>query len=672
MKSTSTFFMLLLMATFHQTFSQQPTFDFIKNVAFNSNADIQMHRITIAEDGSIYVAGMSDLGDAYFANGDTITDNTLPFRRDGFIAKFDATGNVIWTKEFDSGDQYGLGGIEVDRDENIYLAGRSEDTTLIDGLTIPDHTFYWFKLDSNGVRLDYEYYQSTSAMQGSFVKLAVDSIGNSYVSGLFNGSMTIGSNTYGASNGSCFMFKINDQGNLAWSKQINSGYAGKLLIAQNGNLIYGGICNRGASFGTFTCASTNTAQRSNPLLSEIDASTGNPLWILNPQGNRGGNIVDIHQITDGSYVFGGAFGDDSQPRASNRLNFGNGITAESAGSPLHPLFGTKSSYLAKADASGNPIWAKRVGQRLDPYDNVKKIIGHGDSIYVMGQTRDTNYLYNANDSIAIRTFNNSAFVATVDGNGGFQKVRPIAVFNNSIGLGLMDAGVDPNGSLYITGSFDEDYKYSDQNTLVLTGRNDAALGKVGNLDPFTLPVPQNLRTTQKNRTEIFTGYYEYDADIAWSPVANVYGYVLTSVNGYNQVDEEVFHQINDTTGIIVIGNSSGLSYSAKVSSHKYDVLSLSTSIMDTSGVTITSIKGLDKANAYIKYYPNPTENLLNISSSEKINSVRVINIAGQTLMFQSMSQLTNCTLTLADLPSGIYFIEVSGEDFKEIQKVQKR
>lgn len=671
MKSRFTLFAFLCFVSV-MAYAQPSTYAFLKNIAFNPNGEINANKIVIADDGSIYIAGTSDLDDAIFANGDTIRDNGLRFRRDGWLAKFDPSGNVIWTKEFDQGDQYGLGGIELDQNENIYVTGRSEDTTNIDGVIVPDDSFYWMKLDSNGNRQNHVFFKSTAAMQNSFVGFAVDSLGNTYMSGLFNGTITIGPNSYFASNGSCFLLKLNNTGQLQWSQQITSGFPSVLKVAQNGNLIYGGICNRGASFGSFTCATTNTASRSNPIVSEMNANNGTPIWVVNPQCNRGGGINGIHQMNDGSYIFGGTYGDDNQARLSNRLNFGGNITLEPAASPFSPFFGARSNYVAKIDASGNVQWAKRVGQREDPETNVEHIVGYGDSVYVVGTTRDTNYLYKGTDSIAIRTFNRAIMIATIDANGDFQKVRPSLLFKDDVAPGFFDVDVAKDGSLYAVGSFDENYRYGLSDSLVVTGREDVYLAKINSLDPLTVPAPTNLRTLSKGQRNITPSFSVYIATVGWDGNNNVFGYVLDYKDGYTSPFNYTTFSNTNVSHTFDVGYASGLTFSAVVKSHFMDVVSLnSNQLIDTSSAMTTHIDVLEDKEAFVSIYPNPAKAQIFIESSEHIERIIIRSITGKAIKSIEVNSTKMTTVPLDDLSTGFYFVETIGMNFRQIQKINK-
>lgn len=73
----------------------------------------------------------------------------------------------------------------------------------------------------------------------------------------------------------------------------------------------------------------------------------------------------------------------------------------------------------------------------------------------------------------------------------------------------------------------------------------------------------------------------------------------------------------------------------------------------------------------IKIYPNPVENLLNISSKETIKSVSVYNLAGQKLI--SNSKIVNGQMNVSSLPKGNYVFRLELENKKiETFKIVKK
>ena len=79
------------------------------------------------------------------------------------------------------------------------------------------------KLDSLGNSLWTLDLQSNSTIWDYVTDLVTDSAGNSYVTGYFFNTISIGTytlNNTGSSFGNVFLTKINTNGNVLWAKQI--------------------------------------------------------------------------------------------------------------------------------------------------------------------------------------------------------------------------------------------------------------------------------------------------------------------------------------------------------------------------------------------------------------------------------------------------------------------
>jgi len=60
----------------------------------------------------------------------------------------------------------------------------------------------------------------------------------------------------------------------------------------------------------------------------------------------------------------------------------------------------------------------------------------------------------------------------------------------------------------------------------------------------------------------------------------------------------------------------------------------------------------------LTYFPNPVTNTLTLQADSKITSVNVVNVLGQTVVHQNVSNSKNIKLDVSDLASGTYFIKV--------------
>ncbi len=90
----------------------------------------------------------------------------------------------------------------------------------------------------------------------------------------------------------------------------------------------------------------------------------------------------------------------------------------------------------------------------------------------------------------------------------------------------------------------------------------------------------------------------------------------------------------------------------------------SVKVEGTLGVT-------DFSKALISYYPNPTENILNFSSTEIISNMSIVNLLGQKVM-EVKTNSNQGQIDLSDLPSGNYILNANTEYGLETFKIVKK
>ncbi|WP_339887519.1 choice-of-anchor L domain-containing protein [uncultured Flavobacterium sp.] len=96
-----------------------------------------------------------------------------------------------------------------------------------------------------------------------------------------------------------------------------------------------------------------------------------------------------------------------------------------------------------------------------------------------------------------------------------------------------------------------------------------------------------------------------------------------------------------------------------------------TNTFQTQFVNALNVENKTLSNFVI--YPNPTNDILNIQNRENsiITKVNVIDLLGKTI-FTSKYEISNVTVDLSNLNSGIYFVEIYSNDLKTVQKVIKK
>jgi len=206
--------------------------------------------------GNCYLTGIFD-GTASFGPY-TLTSSG---QRDIFTAKLDTSGNWLWA--FRAGgtfDDYGRG-IAVDASGNAYLtryfywiASFGPYTLMSSGY----NDIFAAKLDPNGNFLWAVRAGGTSLDSG--FDIAVDAVGNCYLTGIFRGNAGFGPYTLTSSGDyDIFVAKLDTYGNWLWAVRAGGAYEDHgigIAMDSAGNCYLAGYFYGSASFGPYTLTSS--------------------------------------------------------------------------------------------------------------------------------------------------------------------------------------------------------------------------------------------------------------------------------------------------------------------------------------------------------------------------------------------------------------------------------
>jgi hypothetical protein len=93
---------------------------------------------------------------------------------------------------------------------------------------------------------------------------------------------------------------------------------------------------------------------------------------------------------------------------------------------------------------------------------------------------------------------------------------------------------------------------------------------------------------------------------------------------------------------------------------------------DVFAVLIDLVLSANDSNfASLKYYPNPVVSTFNMSYSETITQVTVMNMLGQSVMKQS-NETNAVSIDMSSLPAGTYMVQIESHDMSTLVKVVKR
>jgi hypothetical protein len=201
-----------------------------------TTADDCSYGIAVDASRNVYVTGYTE---------GNLDGNINAGSADIFLVKYDTNGNKIWTRQLGT-DQRDIGwGVITDSGGNIYVAGYTEGN--LDGnINAGSADIFLVKYDTNGNKLWTRQLGTASYDEGRGV--AVDSIGNIYVTGYTGGGLD-GNTNLGSAD--IFLVKYDTNGNKLWTRQLgtdqsDSGYG--IALDSGGNIYitgriygYGGI-----------------------------------------------------------------------------------------------------------------------------------------------------------------------------------------------------------------------------------------------------------------------------------------------------------------------------------------------------------------------------------------------------------------------------------------------
>jgi hypothetical protein len=161
------------------------------------------HGVSADELGSVFVVGQT--------NGTLAGPAPPPGTRDGFISKYDAAGNQLWSRQFGPANSTG---VSTDSFGNVYVTGDGRGPGTASG---PGSAFVT-KYEGNGNVLWTRQFAATapSSMAVTPQGVTADKLGNVFVAGVTYGNL--GGPFQG--NTDVFLRKYDATGNLQWTRQM--------------------------------------------------------------------------------------------------------------------------------------------------------------------------------------------------------------------------------------------------------------------------------------------------------------------------------------------------------------------------------------------------------------------------------------------------------------------
>jgi hypothetical protein len=277
---------------------------------FGSGACAEAMGVAVDAAGNVTVA-VNFRGSADFGGGTVTAAGT----QDLFLAQYDALGAYKWGKAFGSpGPGISNYGAAVDGAGNLFIAGRSVSIDFGGGALTG---FYVAKFNAKGVHSWSKAFDAKSSAGGPW--LAVDSSGNSFLAGNFQGTADFGAGIWtspkGGTRSDVFLAKFGPSGTFQWARHYGDGAASSGVASDGtGNVFITGDISfipQTMDFGGGVVLSASDSGKGAVFLAKIGPS-GDGAWARLATGSMtarnvtvagaGGAVISVY---GGNVDFGG-------------------------------------------------------------------------------------------------------------------------------------------------------------------------------------------------------------------------------------------------------------------------------------------------------------------------------------------------------------------------------
>lgn len=91
-------------------------------------------------------------------------------------------------------------------------------------------------------------------------------------------------------------------------------------------------------------------------------------------------------------------------------------------------------------------------------------------------------------------------------------------------------------------------------------------------------------------------------------------------------------------------------------------------VLRIDDISITEGVGVEDLKNSLNVYPNPASSIINVNAGGNIESIRIVNMAGQCV-YSANAGSNNATVNVSNLSNGMYFMEVTTEAGTTTQKI---
>jgi hypothetical protein len=441
-------------------------------IKIGDSSDDRGTKIFIDSEGYVYATGYFN-GNAYFGaknNLPTGANTTLPSPNNQsiFVVKYNEYGVVQWARKYGGTDSvtsssdsindysYTPTGIKVDHLGNVIVIGYKSKTRNNTTNEKPTNIFLKWDFNAHPLISSTLFDPSSNTADDTIKDLAIDRVGNTYITGVYKGTLTSGLNsiTSSGNNYEVFIARVEDDGYIKWLYKAGTGGNETNPSIQIGN----------AFEDLYLAFNTTDGSSQKIVLNRYSSYDFELQWskdIVNTNYGVTPTSPRIKVSGNGEIALGATF--------SGSLS-SNGNTIDSNG----------DSDIAIFKFNGfRTLWAKNVGSSSADYCQDVDIDSEG-SIFILGsyggkliaspEISSPNYYPSPEgnlDLIMFKYSNIGTLLDVVDA-GGIAKDEGISL------------SIDNDDNIYLTGYISGESQFSNWITSP-SGGEDAFVGKISNL-----------------------------------------------------------------------------------------------------------------------------------------------------------------------------------------------
>jgi hypothetical protein len=546
-------------------FAQGPGFEWVRSMVTPQGQGFSVGNSTVFDaSGNVYTCGYF-AGTTDFDPGQGVyTLTSVPSNslgtNDVFVSKLDASGNFIWAKSFGGTGQDNCQKVTLDASGNVYIIGMYYQTADFDPgpgtftlTAVGSSDSYIVKLDASG---NFVWAKSFSgATTENVFDIATDPQGNIYTTGGFTGSTDF------------------DPGPATFS------------LASSGLYDY------------------------DVFISKLD-NAGNFVWVKQIGGSsfEGASAIALDGL--GNIYTAGNFRDttDFDPGPGS-------YTLASAYGTGTLYAGTGDIFISKLDASGNFVWAKKMGGISDDYPRDMVLDGSGN-IYIAGSFKGTADFDPGPGTSTLTTsiYEYNMFISKLDASGNFVWANNFG--GNSYYEGAVGMAIDGSDNIYTIGHFFGTVDF------------DPGAG-VANLIGTTGPSAKNIFISKLNSSGGFmwAGAIVNQGDLYASSIAVDPTGVVFATGAFAGVVD-----FDPDGGITNLTAASGDAFTLKMAA------------------CCAGVHELNKNNSGVLIYPNPNNGSFNLNVDTEMEAGKLVlfNLLGQKVheqkVIRGLNQIRNNNL----------------------------